>query len=211
MFNLVYFTILVVFSSFFDIFYKFVFFILCNALTEVDAAAGPHTLDTPVDTACKAAKATDTKNSREAASDNSKETVFHDMTKEVSATNFATNDTAAETSVDNDLTNSITNEEDARDIVITESLTDAEFPTDRLHDTPTEAISSAGSNGITKQSIRLRIWRYLEEHHLALFPRPVYNRIPNFRGAMDAAKRLKTVDRFWQAKTVLVSYISIYY
>ena len=40
------------------------------------------------------------------------------------------------------------------------------------------------SHGVTKASIRQRIWDYLEKHNLANFPRPVHHRIPNFKVRM---------------------------
>jgi 5-formyltetrahydrofolate cyclo-ligase len=36
-----------------------------------------------------------------------------------------------------------------------------------------------------KQAVRERVWRILEERDLATFPRPVYGRIPNFKGAEE--------------------------
>ncbi|XP_026470436.1 methenyltetrahydrofolate synthase domain-containing protein-like [Ctenocephalides felis] len=59
--------------------------------------------------------------------------------------------------------------------------------------------------GVTKQVIRRGVWKYLDENRLSLFPRPVFNRIPNFKGAFDAAQRLSELDVFKQAKTVLVN------
>jgi 5-formyltetrahydrofolate cyclo-ligase len=34
---------------------------------------------------------------------------------------------------------------------------------------------------LTKSSIRENIWSYLEDNNIAQFPRPVFNRIPNFK------------------------------
>lgn len=180
-------------------FYNFYYFIQqCNVLTEVVATVGPNRGGTLADTAskmpirtdCETAVATAIKNPAEAASHNLVETLSNELTNEVSTANSGTSDAA---------------------IVFTESLADAESPTDTVSaNTPTETISSAGSNDVTKHSIRRRVWRYLEEHRLSLFPRPVYNRIPNFRGALEAAQRLRALDQFCNAKTVLVSiYINI--
>ncbi|CAH0721130.1 unnamed protein product, partial [Brenthis ino] len=58
---------------------------------------------------------------------------------------------------------------------------------------------------ITKQSFRLKIWRHLETNGLAMFPRPVYNRIPNFKGAAEAAAKLAELDVFKNANTVKVN------
>ncbi|XP_063369359.1 methenyltetrahydrofolate synthase domain-containing protein [Cydia amplana] len=58
---------------------------------------------------------------------------------------------------------------------------------------------------ITKQSFRLKVWRHLESNGLAMFPRPVYNRIPNFKGALEAATKLAELDIFKNATTVKVN------
>lgn len=58
---------------------------------------------------------------------------------------------------------------------------------------------------VTKQSFRLKVWRHLESNALAMFPRPVYNRIPNFKGALEAAAKLAELDIFKNAKTVKVN------
>lgn len=58
---------------------------------------------------------------------------------------------------------------------------------------------------INKQYFRLKVWRHLESNGLAMFPRPVYNRIPNFKGAQEAADRLAELDLFKNAVTVKVN------
>ncbi|CAG4967651.1 unnamed protein product [Parnassius apollo] len=58
---------------------------------------------------------------------------------------------------------------------------------------------------ITKQSFRLKVWRHLETNGLAMFPRPVFNRIPNFKGAQEAAAKLAELDVFKNANTVKVN------
>ncbi|XP_026729478.1 methenyltetrahydrofolate synthase domain-containing protein-like [Trichoplusia ni] len=58
---------------------------------------------------------------------------------------------------------------------------------------------------ITKHSFRLKVWRHLETNGLAMFPRPVYNRIPNFKGAPEAAAKLAELDVFKNATTVKVN------
>jgi len=55
-----------------------------------------------------------------------------------------------------------------------------------------------------KQLIRERIWRLLEEKKVALFPRPVYGRIPNFAGAEIAAQRLLSL-KVWEKGEVVKS------
>ncbi|CAG9794802.1 unnamed protein product [Diatraea saccharalis] len=58
---------------------------------------------------------------------------------------------------------------------------------------------------VTKQSFRLKVWRHLESNGLAMFPRPVYNRIPNFKGAPEAAAKLAELEVFKNANTVKVN------
>ncbi|XP_028031844.1 methenyltetrahydrofolate synthase domain-containing protein [Bombyx mandarina] len=58
---------------------------------------------------------------------------------------------------------------------------------------------------VTKQSYRVKVWRHLETNGLAVFPRPVYNRIPNFKGAQEAAAKLAELDVFKNANTVKVN------
>jgi 5-formyltetrahydrofolate cyclo-ligase len=53
-----------------------------------------------------------------------------------------------------------------------------------------------------KQRIRERVWRLLEERGVAAFPRPVYGRIPNFRGAEEAAARLLETLEWRRARIV---------
>ncbi|MCS7137143.1 MAG: 5-formyltetrahydrofolate cyclo-ligase [Candidatus Caldarchaeum sp.] len=56
-----------------------------------------------------------------------------------------------------------------------------------------------------KQEIRVRVWRRLEESGLALFPKPVHGRIPNFRGAEEAAERLTMLKEYRDAEFVKVN------
>jgi len=56
-----------------------------------------------------------------------------------------------------------------------------------------------------KSLIRQQIWRYLEEHDIARFPRPVFHRIPNFLGAEEAAKRVAAMREFKNADAVKVN------
>jgi len=57
----------------------------------------------------------------------------------------------------------------------------------------------------SKREIRRYIWRLLEERDIAVFPRPVYGRIPNFRGADRAAFRLLDIKEFVDASVVKVN------
>lgn len=53
-----------------------------------------------------------------------------------------------------------------------------------------------------KEDIRKRIWKYMEEKGLVNFPRPCYHRIPNFKGAKEAAMRILDLPEFKRAKAV---------
>ncbi|XP_013165284.1 PREDICTED: methenyltetrahydrofolate synthase domain-containing protein, partial [Papilio xuthus] len=70
---------------------------------------------------------------------------------------------------------------------------------------PAENIPAVVPEEVTKQSFRIKVWRHLENNSLAMFPRPVYNRIPNFKGAPEAAARLAELDVFKNANTVKVN------
>jgi 5-formyltetrahydrofolate cyclo-ligase len=56
-----------------------------------------------------------------------------------------------------------------------------------------------------KQAIRAKAWARLETEGLATFPRPIIGRIPNFRGAEQAAARLATTPAFQAATTIKVN------
>jgi len=58
---------------------------------------------------------------------------------------------------------------------------------------------------LIKREVREEIWRYLEDHDLARFPRPVYNRIPNFVGAEKAASFMRKLKEFSDARVVKVN------
>jgi len=55
-----------------------------------------------------------------------------------------------------------------------------------------------------KREIRERIWRLLEEKGVAIFPKPVRGRIPNFKGHEVAAGRLLRHRVFTRARVVFV-------
>ncbi|MEM4451832.1 MAG: 5-formyltetrahydrofolate cyclo-ligase [Thermosphaera sp.] len=55
-----------------------------------------------------------------------------------------------------------------------------------------------------KQQIRERIWRLLEEKDVATFPKPVYGRIPNFKGAEHATRRILDL-KIWRDAEVVKS------
>uniref|UniRef100_A0A3B3Z5Z7 Methenyltetrahydrofolate synthase domain-containing protein n=1 Tax=Periophthalmus magnuspinnatus TaxID=409849 RepID=A0A3B3Z5Z7_9GOBI len=56
----------------------------------------------------------------------------------------------------------------------------------------------------TKEEIRQLVWHYIEENDLANFPRPVYNRIPNFKGASAACAKVSELQVFMKAGEVKV-------
>ncbi len=56
-----------------------------------------------------------------------------------------------------------------------------------------------------KEAIRQRIWRLMEEKDIADFPRPVYGRIPNFKGSDVACERLCELEVFRMAEVVKVN------
>ena len=49
------------------------------------------------------------------------------------------------------------------------------------------------------------MWEYLEKNKLVNFPRPVFGRIPNFKGAEKAATKLLELEEFKTAKSVEVN------
>ncbi|MEM4495361.1 MAG: 5-formyltetrahydrofolate cyclo-ligase [Candidatus Caldarchaeum sp.] len=57
----------------------------------------------------------------------------------------------------------------------------------------------------SKQEIRERVWRLLEERGVAAFPTPVAGRIPNFKGAAEAANLLRKSKHYSSAEVVKVN------
>ncbi len=60
-------------------------------------------------------------------------------------------------------------------------------------------------NQSKKAKIRKRIWNKLEENDVTRFPKPIEGRIPNFKGAEIAAKKLENIPDFREAKRVKVN------
>ncbi|XP_056872440.1 methenyltetrahydrofolate synthase domain-containing protein isoform X8 [Takifugu flavidus] len=58
--------------------------------------------------------------------------------------------------------------------------------------------------GTSKWDIREKVWAYIESKNLANYPRPVFNRIPNFKGAFTACSRVSELDVFARAAEVKV-------
>ena len=50
--------------------------------------------------------------------------------------------------------------------------------------------SASSNDGAWKWSIRKRVWDMMERENLAVHPRPVHHRIPNFVGAPTAAAKV---------------------
>uniref|UniRef100_A0A3Q3Q246 Methenyltetrahydrofolate synthase domain-containing protein n=1 Tax=Monopterus albus TaxID=43700 RepID=A0A3Q3Q246_MONAL len=61
------------------------------------------------------------------------------------------------------------------------------------------------NSGASKWDIRQQVWDYIEENNLANFPRPVHNRIPNFKAANQACNRLADLQVFKSSQTVKIN------
>ena len=55
---------------------------------------------------------------------------------------------------------------------------------------------------MSKEEIRMRVWQRMEERKVVAFPKPVFNRIPNFVGAERAAQKLRELPEYKAAKVV---------
>ncbi|MGB9805531.1 MAG: 5-formyltetrahydrofolate cyclo-ligase [Thermoproteota archaeon] len=56
-----------------------------------------------------------------------------------------------------------------------------------------------------KEEIRNKIWKLLEDKKVAAFPLPVKNRIPNFVGSKEAARKLTELKIWKDSKTIAVN------
>ncbi|KAJ8407944.1 hypothetical protein AAFF_G00269880 [Aldrovandia affinis] len=56
----------------------------------------------------------------------------------------------------------------------------------------------------SKWEIRQKVWDYIEAKNLANFPRPVHNRIPNFKGAERACANILKLEMFHKTNEVKV-------
>ncbi|XP_014474591.1 PREDICTED: methenyltetrahydrofolate synthase domain-containing protein isoform X2 [Dinoponera quadriceps] len=54
-------------------------------------------------------------------------------------------------------------------------------------------------------SFRRKIWDYMSKNELVNFPISIHKRIPNFKGAAEAAQRLAELDEFKKAKTIKIN------
>lgn len=57
----------------------------------------------------------------------------------------------------------------------------------------------------SKKDIRQKVWEFMEENSLVIFPKPCFNRIPNFKGCNNVSLLLEKLDEFKKAKTVQVT------
>lgn len=57
----------------------------------------------------------------------------------------------------------------------------------------------------SKKDVRQKVWEFLEENSLVVFPKPCFNRIPNFKGCSIATQSLEKLEEFKKAKTVQVT------
>ncbi|MEM2875057.1 MAG: 5-formyltetrahydrofolate cyclo-ligase [Candidatus Hadarchaeales archaeon] len=56
-----------------------------------------------------------------------------------------------------------------------------------------------------KGLIRERIWREMESRGVASFPFPIRGRVPNFLGSTEAALRMRDLEEYLSAKTIMVN------
>lgn len=57
---------------------------------------------------------------------------------------------------------------------------------------------------IKKQEIREKIWSEMEKKGIATFPLPCFGRIPNFKGAEVATLKLRSIDEYKDASSVMI-------
>lgn len=58
---------------------------------------------------------------------------------------------------------------------------------------------------VTKESFRQKVWDYITKNDLGNFPLGVYHRIPNFKGAANAAQCLSKLEEFKNAKVIKIN------
>jgi len=58
---------------------------------------------------------------------------------------------------------------------------------------------------LKKATIRDKVWNHIQKNGLANFPRIVYKRIPNFKGADEATEKLLELDCFKKANSIKVN------
>ncbi|KAL0125269.1 hypothetical protein PUN28_004418 [Cardiocondyla obscurior] len=58
---------------------------------------------------------------------------------------------------------------------------------------------------VTKSSFRRKVWDYMTKNELVNFPVNIYKRIPNFKGAMEAAQQLVQLEEFKKARVIKIN------
>lgn len=58
---------------------------------------------------------------------------------------------------------------------------------------------------VKKQQIRERIWKLMEEENVTQFPKPVFGRIPNFKGAKAAVMNFCTTNEYNDSNTIFAN------
>lgn len=86
---------------------------------------------------------------------------------------------------------------DTNDAIVVEDLVDSNKPL-RIDD-------SVILEQTSKKDIRQKVWEFMEENSLVVFPKPCFNRIPNFKGCHNASQLLEKLEEFKKAKTVQVT------
>ncbi|XP_073410981.1 methenyltetrahydrofolate synthase domain-containing protein isoform X1 [Dendrobates tinctorius] len=66
------------------------------------------------------------------------------------------------------------------------------------------AVAPSLGSGCSKWDVRQKVWDYMEHSNLADFPRPVHHRIPNFKAAHRASRRLTALEVFSRAQEIKV-------
>ncbi|XP_074108096.1 methenyltetrahydrofolate synthase domain-containing protein lost isoform X2 [Cotesia typhae] len=64
---------------------------------------------------------------------------------------------------------------------------------------------SKEQSNVSKHGYRKKVWNYMMDNDLVNFPSIVYHRIPNFKGAEEAAKRLSELEEFKKARVLKVN------
>ncbi|KAG8035367.1 hypothetical protein G9C98_006813 [Cotesia typhae] len=66
-------------------------------------------------------------------------------------------------------------------------------------------MSKEQTGNVSKHGYRKKVWNYMMDNDLVNFPSIVYHRIPNFKGAEEAAKRLSELEEFKKARVLKVN------
>lgn len=67
------------------------------------------------------------------------------------------------------------------------------------------ARSSFTAQELTKSSYRRKVWDYMTKNELVNFPVNIYGRIPNFKGAAEAAQHLAELNEFKKARAIKIN------